>query len=189
MQDNEVIDSQLVHAVENMEKQSVYKPITEDILDDEQVNFDLGFNMEDIPKATAVSVTESSEKFISACPFQPPMSAEQSQYFKLCSFTPQTNKKMLWAVNMYDQWRKSYGNEAPDLNFIHDLNKLSVCSALCQFISQVKRMDGNYFPGHTLYEIIMCIQIYLESHGLSWKLLDDNLFKDLKNTLDNVMKQ
>ena len=82
-----------------------------------------------------------------------------------------------------------YGCQVPDLNFIHDLNKSSVCSAMCQFISQVKKMDGNDFLGHTLYEIVVCIQMYLESYGLSWKLLDYNMFRDLKNTLDNVMKK
>ncbi len=60
-------------------------------------------------------------------------------------------KKILWVVNMYDQWRKMYECRAPDLNFIHNLNKSLMCSAMCQLISQVKKMDGNDFPGHTLY--------------------------------------
>lgn len=89
---------------------------------------------------------------------------------------------------MYDAWRKAYRTSAPDFSFPQDLEKSSVCSALCNFISQVKKMDGSDFPGCTLYEIIVCIQIHFESLGLSWKLLDDPVFCDLKNTLDNVMK-
>ena len=44
--DNELMDLQLVCAIENMEKRAVYQPITEDISDEEAATFDLGFDME-----------------------------------------------------------------------------------------------------------------------------------------------
>ena len=49
-------------------------------------------------------------------------------------------------------------------------------------------MDGNDFPAKTLYEIIICVQFHLETIGFGWKLLGSEVFKDLKFTLDNVMK-
>ena len=49
-------------------------------------------------------------------------------------------------------------------------------------------MDGSNFPGRTLYEIMICIQMFLEMQCVHWKLLDDPEFLDLHFTLDNTMK-
>ncbi len=68
------------------------------------------------------------------------------------------------------------------------LEESSVCSALCHFITEVQKLDGSDFPPKTLHEIIICIQMLLETYGLYWKLLDDPKFLDLKFTLDNIMK-
>ena len=43
-------------------------------------------------------------------------------------------------------------------------------------------------PPKTLYQIVVCVQFYLETQGFSWKILEDDRFKELKFTLDNLMK-
>ena len=50
-------------------------------------------------------------------------------------------------------------------------------------------MDASDFPSRTLYDIVICLQFWLESNGLNWRLISDGDFKDLKFTLDNLMKQ
>ncbi len=57
------------------------------------------------------------------------------------------------------------------------------------FLNEIRRKDGKDFPGKTLYEILMCIQFFLEKRGLFWKLLDDPEFVRVKFTLDNIMKK
>ena len=61
--------------------------------------------------------------------------------------------------------------------------------ALYRFIREIKKLNGEQFPGKTLYEIIMCVQFHLESIGFMWKLISQEPFVDLKFTLDNVMKE
>ena len=52
----------------------------------------------------------------------------------------------------------------------------------------MRHIDGKPFPGKTLYEIVVCIQMYLETYGFTWKLIDDVELVELKFTLDNIMK-
>ena len=49
-------------------------------------------------------------------------------------------------------------------------------------------MNGEDYPAKTLYEIVICLQFHLETLGYTYKLLVDDCFKDIKYTLDNLMK-
>ena len=60
--------------------------------------------------------------------------------------------------------------------------------ALTRFLTEVKKIDGTDFPAKTLYEILICIQFHLEKLGFVWKLLNHEAFKDVKFSLDNLMK-
>ena len=60
--------------------------------------------------------------------------------------------------------------------------------ALCRFITKIKKVNGEDFPGKTLYLIVVCVQFHLECLGFAFKLINDPAFKDLKYTLDNTMK-
>ena len=102
-------------------------------------------------------------------------------------------KKINWAVNMYSGWRdeRKKGDTyiSCDLNDIKTIDKDSLCVALKYFITEVRKLDGSDFPGETLYEIIVCVQMHVETYGFTWKLIDDCAFTSLKFTLDNVMKE
>ena len=66
----------------------------------------------------------------------------------------------------------------------------SLSFALCRFITEVKKVDGSNFPGKTLYDILVCVQFHLECLGFAFRLISDTPpFRDLKYTLDNMMKQ
>ncbi len=49
--------------------------------------------------------------------------------------------------------------------------------------------DGLEFPGKTLYDLVLCVQFYLEKNGVFWKLVEDPDFVRLKFTIANLMKK
>ena len=111
------------------------------------------------------------------------------------TFAPETNKKITWVVKMYTDWRdfRNYQVDPQnpiwcDLNVKESINAQDLCFALTRFITEVRKVDGTMFPGKTLYEIIVCVQMHLETMGFNYKLIDDPEFSVLKFTLDNVMK-
>ncbi len=76
-----------------------------------------------------------------------------------------------------------------DLNNVSQVSKGNLAFSLCAFISEIKKVDGGEYPGATLYQIVICIQFFLQKNGLNWRLLDDPDFLRLRYTLDNVMKE
>ena len=76
-----------------------------------------------------------------------------------------------------------------DLSHVSTINVNLLSFTLCRFLTEVKKLDGSQFSPKTLYDILMCIQFFLETVGFSWKLISDDELKEVKFTLDNVMKQ
>ena len=102
---------------------------------------------------------------------------------------------MKWVLKMYNDWR-SYRNSQPELeNISCNLDDLTTVTkdnlmfAVCRFLTEVKKLDGSDFPGRTLYDILICVQFHLETLGIHWKLLNDESLKEIRFTLDNLMKQ
>ena len=111
------------------------------------------------------------------------------------TFAPETSKKINWVVKMYADWPQ-YRNAIPSNEFIYcDLDDLNTVTqgnllfAMMQFITEVRKLDGSHFPGKTIYEIVVCVQMHPESFGFTWNVVDDPEFNELKYTLDNIMKQ
>ena len=97
-------------------------------------------------------------------------------------------------LKMHCEWR-CFRNLNPCLdNIACDLDDKSLISieslifAIPHFITEVKKLDGTDFLGRTLYDIVICIQFHLENIGFTWKLLNQETFKDVRFTLDNMMK-
>ena len=111
------------------------------------------------------------------------------------NFLDETLKKVTWVRRMFSQWRLDHNKNSMDETIMCDLDDHETITednlvfAMCRFIREIKKMNGEQFPAKTLYEIVMCMQFHLESIGFLWHLLSDNLFVDLKFTLDNVMKE
>ena len=107
---------------------------------------------------------------------------------------PDTLKKINWVRKMFREWR-DHRNSLPSLEWIRcDLDKKSTIDydsfvfTVTRFLTEVKKLDGTEFPGKTLYDITICLQFHLESTGIGWKLLNKQYFRDIKFTLDNLMK-
>ena len=78
-------------------------------------------------------------------------------------------KKVNWVKGMFQEWRY-HRNMSADFSDIHcdldDVNSITVENlifAMCRFITEVKNLDGSDFPPKTLYEIVVCVQFYLET--------------------------
>ena len=125
--------------------------------------------------------------------FKLPLTGEGLVKLSHKNFSPETMKQIRWVRKMYREWcdhRHSQG-----LDYIQcDLEDKATITAetlkftLCRFITEIKKVNGEDFPGKTLYLIVVCVQFHLECLGFAFKLINDPAFKDLKYTLDNTMK-
>ena len=61
--------------------------------------------------------------------------------------------------------------------------------SIARFICEVRKENGEEYPGQTLYELVIQLQLFLEQNGLNYKLVNEDCFIQLKNTLDFVMKE
>ena len=102
-------------------------------------------------------------------------------------------KKIKWAVNMYEEWRGKRMVEVQvaseirnaDLAFVKYFSKVDLCYSLSRFITEVKKLDKyRLIPGKTLREIVIMVQMHLHQNGVYWKLLDDPEFRTLRNILE-----
>ena len=110
-------------------------------------------------------------------------------------FLYQTNKKIRWVRNMYVDWRNHRNSVSPgeivncDLDNVQSIDENSLLFAMPRFITEVRKLDGSEFPSKTLYDIVICVQFYLETLGFTFKLLNEDVFSKIRFTLDNVMKK
>ena len=95
---------------------------------------------------------------------------------------------------MYCDWHNYSNSQENLINITCDLDDISTISceslifALCRFITEMRKLDGSEFPGKTLCDIHVCVQFHLKTLGFSWKLINEGGFKDVRFTVDNVMK-
>ena len=163
------------------------------------------FLEEEIPSSETFTVAACSQEvncqmestlstLSSSRSFKTPLSDDKLEELSHKNFAPDTVKKMKWAVKMYHEWhnnRNAGGFEKIecDLDKKETITSNSLLYALPRFITEVKKVDGGEYPGKTLYEIVICVQFHLESIGFGWNLLSEESFKEVKFTLDNMMKQ
>ena len=72
---------------------------------------------------------------------------------------------------------------------ILDLPDHQLNYALCCFIHEVRKKSGDCYPAETLYDIVICLQLYMCMYGHELRLLEDEQFIQVCNTLDNRMKE
>ena len=76
-----------------------------------------------------------------------------------------------------------------DVTKPQDLDKSCFIEALCYFIPEVTKRDGELYPGATLYQLIVALQKYLNINRIQWELISGKEFLDVRTVLDNVMKE
>ncbi len=53
-----------------------------------------------------------------------------------------------------------------DLDHVETIEKHFLSNALCRFITEVRKLNGDRYPPKTIYEMIVCIQMHLETQGI-----------------------
>ena len=76
-----------------------------------------------------------------------------------------------------------------DLDKLNQFSQSDLCYALCRFIREDKKLNGDEFPPNTVQEIVIMLQMYLHENGIYWRLLDHPQFVTLHNVIDNTMKE
>ena len=71
------------------------------------------------------------------------------------------------------------------------LVKQNFAYALCRYITEVQKDNGKEYPPNSLRDLLYCLQMYLETKRVYWKLIDktDDQFMDVAMVLDNKMKK
>ncbi len=114
-------------------------------------------------------------------------------------FADNMEKKIKWVIGIYCQWREHSLTSSEcdprihrsDLCYPKHLVMCNIAFCLCKFLTEVRKINSDKYPPHALYQMVVSIQMYLESHKIYWRLLGkghDDL-NDLYYTLDNLMKQ
>ena len=98
---------------------------------------------------------------------------------------------------MYSDWRcnhiakpgVAYQIVQANLEVLDGFDKIDLSYALCRFVREVKKLNGEDYPPNTVRELVIMVQMYLHENGIYWKLLDQTEFLSLRNVVDNTMKQ
>ena len=126
------------------------------------------------------------------------VSSQRIDQIKVKTIKKRSETKMWWAVRAYQQWRTNRLRDSQNLNIdIFDSNLENLCNlskqnlenVLCIFIAEVKKVNGEEYPGKTLYQLIVSIQWYLNENDIGWKLVDGPDFKNLRVVLDNLIQE
>ena len=88
-----------------------------------------------------------------------------------------------------EQGLLSHDRTVPSPEQLITMSKPEICAVLCKFVVEVKNADGVDYTHDTLYDLVIMIQSFLKQHGVVMKFLDEDVFFDLKNTLDNRMRE
>ncbi len=172
-------------------------------------NFDLGFQLDSnsddefssmqfkVLSGVPLKKKSSVQKSKPTRMFKEPRSEEEMTRMGQKQFASENYKKIHWVVNMFDTWRQAC-NCNPDAVQIHvdlhrpeTINKKMFSYALCRFSTEIEKINGDKYPPKTIYKMVVCLQMHLETLGIFWKLLDDydSFFVQLCYTCDNLMKE
>ena len=125
------------------------------------------------------------------------VSEEKLRELKENKLKKRTYAKMMWGVKTYKEWRNHVLNDCnkfdcrileSDIDMVNFLQVDSFQFAMCKFVAEVSKQDGSEYPGKTLYHLVISIQKYINQGGVDWKLVESKEFSQLRNVLDNVMK-
>ena len=60
--------------------------------------------------------------------------------------------------------------------------------SVSRFIVEIRKTNGDEYPGETLYELVLAVQHYMQNLGQNHKFSMDEWYCLIRNTLDNAMK-
>ncbi|XP_067029693.1 uncharacterized protein [Acropora muricata] len=102
--------------------------------------------------------------------FRAPISSDECRRFEDSWVSDASRRKWNWVQNIFEEWRETR-NEAvlkvensgePELNQrIDQTSDEDLDFFLGRFVAEVRKEDGQEYPGKTIYEMICSLQCYL----------------------------
>ncbi|XP_067029455.1 uncharacterized protein [Acropora muricata] len=102
--------------------------------------------------------------------FRAPISSDECRRFEDSWVSDASRRKWNWVLNIFEEWRET-SNEAvlkvensgePVLNQrIDEMSDEDLDFFLGRFVAEVRKEDGQEYPGKTIYEMICSLQCYL----------------------------
>ena len=95
---------------------------------------------------------------------------------------------------MWQDQRNKKAVNSPSLNIspinvnLEDMTKDELNYSIARVICEVKKQNGDKYPGVTLHELVICLQLYFDTMNKPYKFLQQQEFLQIKNTLDGQMK-
>ncbi len=131
--------------------------------------------------------------------FHSPCGSDELEDLSKWKFAVNTERKIKWVLGIYCQWcehkladkRCDIRICKSDIHFPSKLQLTDMAYSLRMFLTEARKLDSSEYPPRTLYQMILCIQMFFEKHKVFWKLLGkgDECLTDLYYTLDNLMKK
>ena len=133
--------------------------------------------------------------------FRAPISSDECRRFEDSWVSDASRRKWNWVLNIFEEWRETR-NEAvlkvensgePVLNHrIAEMSDEDLDFFLARFVAEVRKEDGQEYPGKTIYEMICSLQCYLRFQRKGPLFLIDKKcckFRNLNSALDFVLKE
>ena len=110
-----------------------------------------------------------------------------------------TESKIRWAMKAYVRWMRCRNNQVehglipadrkvPSPDDLILMTKNDISKIICMFIMEVRDGSGREYNRDTLYDVIVMVQAFFKQNRRPFKFFDDDEFYELKNTLDNRMR-
>ena len=111
--------------------------------------------------------------------------------------------KMKWAIGAYECWRAlraqihsarhtaTWTKKNRLIPPIHEVagTEAKLKHDVCDFIVEIRKENGDQYPSSSLYDFLQGLSMFLErEHNFENKLMS-RAFKEIRNTLDNIMKE
>ena len=106
-----------------------------------------------------------------------------------------TRQKADWAVKLFESW-KTWLKLQPNSNLeldaldsdLKEMNETDLDKIIGMFVQQVRKRNGELYPGKTLYELVVSLQKHLEINQRHLSLIDRSDFPSIYYALDVSMK-
>ena len=111
--------------------------------------------------------------------YREPVTLEELDALSCRSFATTTESSIRWATRLFSLWKRNRQQQSFDpvikrveFEVCHALEKSDVEYTLRRFVVEVRKANGDDYPGKTLYTLLVLLQFKLEKHGYHWKILN-----------------
>lgn len=164
-------------------------------------DFDFDVDLDNLTNFQGVSTMESNVNSRHSTP----MTEDEIEKERRKQIPKGTIYQNQWAKNVFDHWVRErntsiLNSESSQLMYLSEetsdghekldcISKEKLSDALRFFFHEVRKQNGDRYPGETLRQLFFGIQRYIRfERRLDWQLMTDPLFLNCRDALDTAMK-